>query len=121
MRHLFRGVLASSIFFLASPPILFALDVPKPPEGYVSDDARVLSASARARLEQVLKNFDDQTGNQVLVATFPRLAGEALEPYSIRLAEAWKPGQKGKDNGAILVVFTEDRKVRIDGADGRAN
>ena len=114
MRHLLRGFLVSSVFFLASPSILFALDVPKHPEGYVSDYARVLSASARVRLEQVLKNFDDQTSYQVLVATFPRLAGDALENYSIRLAEAWKPGQKGKDNGVILVIFTEDRKVRIE-------
>lgn len=49
-----------------------------------------------------------------MVATFPGLEGESLEDYSIRLAEAWKPGQKGKDNGVILLIFKEERAVRIE-------
>ncbi len=114
MRRLFHGLFLSAAFFLFSSAPLFALDVPKRPNGYVSDYAKILSDSARQRLEQVLKDFEEKTSNQVLVATFPRLEGDALESYSIRLAEAWKPGQKGKDNGVILVIFKEDRKVRIE-------
>ena len=114
MRYLLRGFFLSLAFFLSSPVSLFALDVPKRPEGYVSDYAKLLSDSTRGRLEQALRDFEDKTGNQVLVATFPRLEGEVLENYSIRLAQAWKPGRKGKDNGVILVIFKEDRKVRIE-------
>ncbi len=111
---LFRRLFFSFVLFLCCSVPLFALDVPKRPEGYVSDEAHLLSASARDRLEHLLKNFDDETSNQVLVAVFPSLEGDSLESYSIRLAEAWKPGQKGKDNGVILLVFQADRKVRIE-------
>lgn len=114
MRQLLRCLLFSMACFLSSSVSLFALDIPKQPEGYVSDYAKLLSDSTRSRLEQVLKDFEDKTGNQVLVAIFPGLEGDSLESYSIRLAEAWKPGQKGKDNGVILLIFKEDRKVRIE-------
>ena len=50
----------------------------------------------------------------MVVVTFPSLEGEALEDFSIRLAEAWKIGQKGKDNGVILLIFKNDRQVRIE-------
>ena len=114
MRRPLRGWCFAAVLFLFGAAPLFALDVPKRAEGYVSDSAKMLSDSARQRLEQLLRDFEEKTSNQVLVATFPRLGGDSLESYSIRLAEAWKPGQKGKDNGVILVVFKEDRKVRIE-------
>ena len=114
MRQLLRCFFLSLVIFLSSSALLFALDVPKRSEGYVSDYAGVLSSAARSRLERELRDFDEKTGNQVLVVIFHRLEGDILESYSIRLAEAWKPGQKGKDNGAILLIFKEDRRVRIE-------
>ena len=114
MHRAFHRFFLAIFLVLSSAVSLLALNVPKRPEGYVSDYAKLLSDPARSRLEQILKEFEDKTSNQVLVAVFPGLEGDALESYSIRLAEAWKPGQKGKDNGAILVVFKEDRKVRIE-------
>jgi len=111
---LFRRLLLSVAFLLFCQTSVSALEVPKQPEGYVSDYAHLLSDSARSRLEQSLKDFEEKTGNQVLVAVLPGLQGDSLESYSIRLAEAWKPGQKGKDNGVILLIFKEDRKVRIE-------
>ncbi len=114
MRRFLGSFFLSALLFLLGAASVFALDIPRRPEGYVSDYAGILSDSARARLEQELRDFEEKTSNQVLVATFPSLQGEALENYSIRLAEAWKPGQKGKDNGAILLVFKEDRKIRIE-------
>ena len=65
-------------------------------------------------MEQELRDFEDQTSNQLVVVTFSSLEGEALEDFSIHLAEAWKIGQKGKDNGVILLIFKDDRKVRIE-------
>ena len=114
MHRFLSGFFLSASLFLLSTASVFASDIPRRPEGYVSDYAGMFSDSTRARLEQELRDFEEKTSNQVLVATFPSLQGEVLENYSIRLAEAWKPGQKGKDNGAILLVFKEDRKIRIE-------
>ena len=79
----------------------------------MSDYARMFSAETRSRLEDKLRRFEEETSNQVVVATFPRLEGEVLEDFSIRLAEQWKIGRKDKANGVILLIFKDDRKVRI--------
>jgi uncharacterized protein len=83
--------------------------------GRVNDDANILSASAVSSLEHLLKTHEDSTTNQVVVLTVPGLAGgESIEQFSIRVADAWKIGQKGKDNGVLLIIASEDRKVRIE-------
>lgn len=99
---------------LIFPSGLSALEIPQKPEGYVSDYAGMLPVSARQGLEEKLGRFERETSNQLIVATFPGLEGEALEDYSIRLAEAWKPGQKDRDNGVMLLIFKKDREVRIE-------
>ena len=112
---------SASIFFavlLLSSPILFALEVPQRPDGYVTDRAELLPASVRADLEIALRAFEDKTSNQVVVATFPSLEGDSLEDFSIRLAEAWKAGQKRRDNGVIFLIFKNDRKIRIEAGYG---
>lgn len=91
-----------------------ALDIPPPPEYYVTDQAGLLSPTAKARLEESLGAFERDTSNQVLVATFPDLGGDSIEDFGIRLSERWRPGQSGRDNGAILLVSKNDRKVRIE-------
>jgi uncharacterized protein len=68
----------------------------------------------RERLEARLAERERATGAQVVVAIFRSLEGESLEDYSIRLAERWRIGQKSLDNGVILLVFVEDRKVRLE-------
>ncbi len=93
---------------------VWALEIPKRPEGYVSDYAKMISPAVRERLEEKLHRFEQETSNQVIVVTFLSLEGEAPEDFSMRLAEAWKVGQKGKDNGVILLVFKSDRAVRIE-------
>jgi uncharacterized protein len=74
----------------------------------------VLSPAERDRLEQKLAQREKTSSNQVVVAIFRSLEGESLEDFSIRLAQAWRIGQKGLDNGAILLVFLDDRKMRIE-------
>jgi uncharacterized protein len=74
----------------------------------------VLSASERQRLENTLAERERTTGAQMFIAIFPSLEGESLEDVSIRLAERWKAGRKGPDNGVILVVFLKERKLRIE-------
>ncbi len=102
------------LFFLFAPALVFALDVPDKPSGYVNDYAHLLLDSTRQVLEGRLTEFEKTTSNQVVVAIFDSLEGGSLEDFSIRLAEKWKIGQKGKDNGAILVIFKSDRKMRIE-------
>jgi uncharacterized protein len=100
------------LFFLT--PSLRALDVPKRTRTFVTDQAGILSPQARAKLERALENYELKTSNQILVVTFPSLEEESLEDFSIRLAEAWKPGQKGRGNGVIFLIFQKERKMRIE-------
>ncbi|MDD5226275.1 MAG: TPM domain-containing protein [Candidatus Omnitrophica bacterium] len=103
-----------TLAFVAVLPILFALEVPQRPDGYVTDRAGLLSSSDKASLETVLRSFEEKTSNQVVVATFPSLEGDSLEDFSMRLAEGWKAGQKRRDNGVIFLIFKNDRKIRIE-------
>lgn len=114
------GKSACPLFFLAvfflllAVPCLSALEVPQRADGYVTDRAGLLPASVKADLENTLRVFEEKTSNQVVVVTFPSLEGDSLEDFSIRLAEAWKAGQKGRDNGVIFLIFKNDRKIRIE-------
>ncbi len=91
-----------------------ALSVPARPEGYVSDWAKLLSPAGKVALSERLARFESESGTQIVVATFPSLDGESLEDFSVRLAEAWKIGRAGRDDGVIFLVFREDRKMRIE-------
>lgn len=93
---------------------VFCFEIPPKPRDYVHDDAGLLTPSEQQSLSEKLKNFETETSNQIVVAIFPSLEGESLEDISIRLAEAWKIGQKEKDNGVIVLIFPQDRKLRIE-------
>jgi uncharacterized protein len=80
----------------------------------VNDYAGALDAGSRARLEQVLAEGERATGAQTVIAIFPSLEDESLEDFSIRLAEKWRVGRKELDDGAIVLVFLKERKVRIE-------
>jgi len=98
-----------------------ALDVPKL-RGRVNDTAGILSASTQKQLDAVLADLEQTDSTQIVVLTLPSLEGENLEAFSIRVAETWKIGQKGLDNGAVLLVALKERKIRIEvgyGLEGR--
>ncbi|MCC6193268.1 MAG: YgcG family protein [Burkholderiales bacterium] len=80
----------------------------------VTDLTGTLSASDRASLVAKLAAWEQKTGNQLAVLIVPTTQPEPIEAYSIRVAEAWKIGRKGQDNGALLVVAKNDRKMRIE-------
>ena len=99
----------------------FALDVP-PLTGHINDRAGMLSAQVREELEVRLAAFERSDSTQVVLLTIPSLEGESLEGYAIKVAEAWRIGQKGIDNGVILIIAKADRKMRIEvgrGLEGR--
>jgi uncharacterized protein len=88
----------------------------------VNDYADMLPPEAERRLETLLKELEEKDSTQVAVLTIPSLAGDSLEDFSMRVAERWKIGRKGFDNGVILIVSRDDRKVRIEvgyGLEGR--
>ena len=88
--------------------------MPPAPAARVNDYAGLLGSEERARLEARLAEGERATGAQVVVAIFPALEGESLEDFSVRLAERWRIGQKGLDNGAILLAFVRDRTLRLE-------
>jgi len=92
-----------------------AADVAVPPlTGRVIDQTRTLSSGDIASLTQTLRDFEARKGSQVAVLIVPTTAPETIEQFSIRVAEAWKIGRKRIDDGAILVVAKDDRKLRIE-------
>jgi uncharacterized protein len=109
-----KKIFLSFLFLFLNTTFLFAFQIPLKPDGYVTDRAHVLSDSARDNIENKLKQFEEKTSNQVVLAIFPSLEGGALEDVSLRLAEQWKIGQKGKDNGILFVIFVNDHKMRIE-------
>ena len=98
-----------------------ALEVPAL-KGRVNDYGGMLSPESERRLETLLKELEEKDSTQVAVLTIPSLDGDSLEDFSMRVAERWKIGRKGFDNGVILIVARDDRKVRIEvgyGLEGR--
>ena len=85
-----------------------------PLTGRVVDQTGTLSSDDIASLTQKLKDFEARKGSQIAVLIVPTTAPEEIEQYSIRVAEAWKIGRTKVDDGAILVVAKNDRKLRIE-------
>jgi len=90
-----------------------ALDVPRL-TGRVNDYADLLSSDAEIRIEQKLAMLEKDTGAQVAVLTIQSLEAESLEEYSLRVAETWALGRGDQDDGALLLIARNDRKMRLE-------
>jgi len=117
-RHSYlRGVIFGLFVGILVPLIttnpLNALDVPTL-KSQVNDTADMLSAATEAALRANLANLEKTDSTQVVVLTIPSLEGEVLEEYSLKVAETWGIGQKKKDNGALLLIARDDRKIRVE-------
>jgi uncharacterized protein len=95
------------------PTSAAARDVPAL-AGRVNDQAHLLSSREASDLEQRLAEYENSTGHQFALLTIDSLDGDALESFSIRVVESWKLGKKRKDDGLLLLVVKNDRKVRIE-------
>ena len=117
-RHLL--VLALALFLTAATAQNFTT-VP-PLQSRVTDMVGMLTENQRAALENVLKEYEDRTGNQIAILLVGKTEPEAIEQYSIRVADAWKLGRKGIDDGVILVVAKNNppalRRLRIEAGRG---
>jgi uncharacterized protein len=99
--------------FAAVTPVFADVAVP-PLSGRVVDQTGTLSSDDIASLTQTLKDLEARKGSQIAVLIVPTTEPEAIEQYSIRVADAWKIGRKKIDDGALLVIAKNDRHLRIE-------
>lgn len=111
-----RNLLVSLCLTIIVSSVLGASDlvIPDQINAYVNDWAQLMSKSQAQQLNSQLRQFEDQTSNQFVVATFPSLEGENIEDVSVGMFEKWHIGQKNKDNGILLTVWKAERKIRIE-------
>jgi uncharacterized protein len=108
-------VLAVSLAAASARADRYDEQIPEKPARYVTDRASVLGPGVAEALNEKLAQFERDTSNQILVWIDRRLPeGFTLEDFTVRAAQKWGAGQKQTDNGAILFVFPDDRKVRIE-------
>jgi uncharacterized protein len=120
-RHVAAGafaLLAGALALLAvvvlavAPTRAATISVPQP-QGYVSDFAGILDAGTKARLTNVIRELKEKTGAEIAVVTVRTTKPETAFDYAMAIAEQWKPGTKGKDNGVVFLVATDDRELQI--------
>ena len=119
-KRCFGLFLVLTLFFLCTCPLL-AIEVP-PLKSRVNDHAGILAPATARQLEEVLQRFEATESTQIVLLTVPSLDGASLEDFSRRVVEAWQPGQTKLDNGALLLIAKNDRKLRIEvgyGLEGR--
>ena len=95
-----------------------------PPIGRVVDQTATLTADNKAALERMLEAFEARKGSQIAVLMVRTTGGEPIEQYALRVAEQWKLGRKGVDDGALLAIAKDDRVMRIEvgyGLEGALN
>lgn len=88
--------------------------IPPAPKQYFNDYANAVSPATTASLNKKLEDFERETSSQILVTVFPKMQSDSsIEDYTVRVAQSWKVGQKAKNNGAVLFVFIQDRKMYL--------
>jgi uncharacterized protein len=106
---------ASKALFLLLWPLLLAAQGAVPPlSGRVNDLTGTLTAQQRSELEQILGDFETKKGSQIAVLMVRTTKPETIEQYAVRVQESWKLGRKGVDDGVLLVVAKEDRRVHTE-------
>jgi uncharacterized protein len=114
VRAFFRALVAFGLLAGAAAGVRAAETLPPPPTAYFNDYAGLVSAADASRLDAKLRQFADETSTQVVVTVFKSLPSPSLEDFTVRAAESWRVGRKDWDNGAVLFVFVDDRKMRIE-------
>lgn len=108
-----RALLASWLLFTVATISLAQVAVPLL-TARVTDLTDTLATDQRASLEQTLADFEERKGSQIAVLIVPSTAPETIEQYALRVAESWKLGRKGVDDGALLLVAKDERALRIE-------
>jgi uncharacterized protein len=110
--HALRCVFCLTALLLAHRAALAVIELPAP-HSYVVDTAHVLDSVKRQRIENLLKELEQKTTDQIIVLTVPSTEGEDIFSFAQRQAMAWKLGQKDKKNGVLIVLAVKDHRIRI--------
>ena len=105
-----------SLQFIANAQLLDKDGIPQPPSPprLVNDFAQIISESNRESLENKLVAYNDSTSTQICVVTVNNIGDYSIEDYAVRLGRSWQIGQKDKDNGILILISKDDRKVDIE-------
>lgn len=88
--------------------------VPPSPPAHFNDYARLVQPATAQALDGELDQFEKSTSNQIVVAIYPKMQSDSsIEDYTVRVAQSWHAGLKGKDNGAVLFVFSESHQMYL--------
>jgi len=96
--------------------LLFSQEaMPEKPDSWVNDYAGILSGSQKSELDGMLSGLEKRSSNQIFIAIFQKMPENTyLEDYAVKLYEKWGPGLADQDNGVLVLLFIEDREVRIE-------
>lgn len=106
-----RALLAALLLVL--PARAQSIEIPRG-TGWVNDTAKVLTEHARSELEAKLAAYERQSTHEIALLTVPTTGGRPIEEYALAVARDWKLGKPGKNDGALLVIAVQDRKLRIE-------
>jgi uncharacterized protein len=106
-------VLALLAYAVLAPSSVSALEVPYL-AGRVNDQASLLDDGFERQLEERLRVLEEETGAQVAVLIIPSLEGDPLEDFSMRVVETWKLGRAGVDDGVLILIARDERRMRIE-------
>jgi uncharacterized protein len=109
-----RLAILGAFLALTAPVARAAEVIPPPPPAHFNDYAGVVPAATARRLDAELVQFERATSNQVVVAVYPTMATDSsIEDYTVRVAQSWHAGLKGRDNGAVLFVFVRSHQAYL--------
>lgn len=109
-----KRVLACIILFLSTATYSLAHTLPSKPTGYVNDFAGFIPLDVKQNLENQLSQFSASTSNEVALVVVPDLDGQTIEYYANNLFEKWKIGTSKNDNGVLLLIALQEKKIRIE-------
>lgn len=113
--HIAKPIRSCALLFCLCAAAALAADFAAlKPQGYVSDFAGVVDSTSRAELERYCASLERATGTQLALVTLPSLQGEPVEDVANALFRAWGIGQKGENNGALLLLSIGDRRSRLE-------
>lgn len=111
MKHIFSIFLIGFLLGIFIPSL--AQDIPAKPNGYVLDASSVLKPEERESLEQKLRGYADSTSTQFAIVLIPTTGSRDPYDFAMEIGKTWGVGQQGKNNGVVVLVAVEDRKIRI--------
>ncbi|MEA3355208.1 MAG: TPM domain-containing protein [Patescibacteria group bacterium] len=113
MKKIFTAVILTVVSLTMGMRMVYARQFPKP-INYVSDFANIISENTEKELNLKLKSFKDSTSNEISIVTLSSLEGNVIENTAVEVFEQWGIGTKGNDNGILLLIASNERKLKIE-------